>query len=131
MTVNREVEQTGPATLSIHFTAVPRSASAIASAASSSSSDPSTTPSDHNPSKRVETIDMKHKHESEILSKLLEMTKAKPYEISEEEQIELEEAESFTRNSQRDREAQARLNEVKWQEQALLDQARGAGTEAS
>jgi len=68
---------------------------------------------------------MKHKHESEILSRLLELTGGTPYQISEEEQAELREVEDHKRASQRDREAQARLNDIKKQEKALLDQARG------
>lgn len=68
---------------------------------------------------------MKHKHESEILSRLLELTGGTPYEITAEEQTELREVEDHKTRSQRDREAQARLNEVKKQEKALLDQARG------
>lgn len=77
------------------------------------------------PSNRVETVDMKHKREGEILSRLLEVTGAKQYETTPEEYAELREIEDFRRSSQRDREAQARLNEVKKQEKALLDQARG------
>lgn len=68
---------------------------------------------------------MKHKHESEILSRLLELTSGTPYEITAEEHAELRELEDHKRSSQRDREAQTRLNEMKKQEKALLDQARG------
>ncbi len=68
---------------------------------------------------------MKHKNESEILSRLLELGSGKPYEIIPEEHAELRGLEDYRRSSQRDREAQARLNEVKKQEKALLDQARG------
>ena len=69
---------------------------------------------------------MKHKHESEILSHLLELTKGQPYEMTTEERMELREVEDFKRSSSRDREAQARLNEVRRQEQALLDSARAS-----
>jgi large subunit ribosomal protein MRP49 len=87
--------------------------------------DPATAPSTLRLQRRVETIDMKHKQESEILSRLLEVASGEPYEITPEELTELRELEDDKRSSQRDREAQARLNEVKRQEKALLDQARG------
>jgi len=125
MTVNRTVDQGGLSTLTVFFAPPSKSLSATASLAPSSSTDPSTAPSAHNPLNRVETIDMKHKHESEILSRLLELTNGAPYETTPEEHAELMELEDHKRSSQRDREAQARLNEVKKQEKALLDQARG------
>lgn len=68
---------------------------------------------------------MKHKREGDILSRLVEVTSGKPYEVTPEEHSELRELEDYRRSSQKDREAQARLNEVKKQEKALLDQARG------
>ena len=80
--------------------------------------------SSRNPLDRVETIDMKHKHESEILAQLLELTNAHQYEITGEEQSEMRDVEDQERSGQRDREAQFKLNEVKRQEKALLDQAR-------
>jgi len=73
---------------------------------------------------------MKHKHESEILSKLLEMTKAIPYEATPDELAELREEDDFKRSSDRDRAAQARLNETRRQEKALLEAARGGAMEA-
>ncbi len=74
---------------------------------------------------------MKHKHESDILSRLLELTHGVQYEITPEEQSELRDVEDYKRNSERDREAQATLNEATRQEKALLDLARSAGAEAS
>ena len=73
---------------------------------------------------------MKHKHENEILSRLLELTKGKSYEASPDELVELRDVDNEKRRSERDREGQARLNEVKRQEKALLDLARG-GVEAA
>ncbi len=124
MTVNRTVDQEGPSTLTVFFTPPSKSTSTIASPAPSSM-DPATAPSTLRLQRRVETIDMKHKQESEILSRLLEVASGEPYEITPEELTELRELEDDKRSSQRDREAQARLNEVKRQEKALLDQARG------
>ena len=125
MTVNRTLDQEGPATLTVFFASPPKSSSATTSPAPSSSTNPSTAPSAHSPADRVETIDMKHKHESEILSRLLELTKGTPYEASPDELAELRDVDDERRRSDKDREAQARLNEVKRQEKALLDLARG------
>ncbi|KAF6231266.1 hypothetical protein HO173_010598 [Letharia columbiana] len=130
MTVNRTLDQEGPATLTVFFTPPPRSSSATASSAPFSSTDPSTAPSGHASGAKIETIDMKHKHESEILSRLLELTKGMPYEASPDELAELRDVDDEKRQSERDREAQARLNEIKRQEKAVLDLARG-GVEAA
>ena len=125
MTVNRSHNQEGPATLTVYFAAPRRVSSATASPAPSSSTDPSTTPSGHTPADQIATIDMKHKNESEILSRLLELTEGMPYEATPEELDELKEVDVEKRRSERDREAQAKLNEVRKQEKALLDLARG------
>lgn len=77
------------------------------------------------PADTIATIDMKYKTESEILSRLLELTKGVQYEASPDELAELRDVDDEKCRSERDREAQARLNEVKRQEKALLDLARG------
>ena len=125
MTVNRYHDQEGPATLTVFFAPLPNSSSTTVSPAPSSSTDPSTAQSGHAPADRIATIDMKHKHESEILSRLLELTKGVQYEASPDELAELRDVDDEKRRNERDREAQARLNEVKRQEKALLDLARG------
>lgn len=125
MTVNRTLDQEGPATLTIFFAPPPRSSPATISSASSSSTNPSTEPLGNAPAKRIVTIDMKHKHESEILSRLLDLTKGVPYEATSDELAELRDVDAEKRRSERDRQAQARLNEVKRQEKELLDLARG------
>lgn len=124
MTVHRTPDQKGPATLTVFFAPPPRSSTAPASPASSST-DPSTAPSESTRAERIETIDMKNKHESEILSRLLELTRGMPYEATPDELAELRDANEEEKRSERDREAQARLNEVKRQEKALLEMARG------
>ena len=70
---------------------------------------------------------MKHKQDSEILSRLLELTKATPYEASPDEIAEMREVDDNKMRSDRDKKTQMRLNQIRRQEQALLDQARGAG----
>lgn len=129
MTINRSHDQEGPATLTVYFRSPPRSSAATNSPAPSSSTDPSTAVSGHAPADKIATIDMKHKNESEILSRLLELTKAMPYEASPDELAALRDVVDEKRRSETDREAQARLNEVKRQEKALLNLARG-GIEA-
>lgn len=70
---------------------------------------------------------MKHKQDSEILSRLLELTKATPYEASPDELVELREVDDNKMRSDRDKKAQMRLNQIRKQEEALLAQAKGAG----
>ena len=122
MTVNRSHDQEGPATLTVFFAPPPKSSSATASP---TPSDASTTSSGHVSADRIATIDVKHKNENEILSRLLELTEGVPYQASPDELAELREVDDEKRRSERDREAQAKLNEVRRQEKELLDMARG------
>lgn len=69
---------------------------------------------------------MKHKHESEILHQLMDKTRAILYEPTADEVHELVEVAEDKRRRERDRERQARFNEVKRQELALLEQAKGS-----
>ncbi|KAI4097470.1 MAG: hypothetical protein L6R37_006799 [Teloschistes peruensis] len=127
MTVNRSQDQAGPATLTI-FYASPHdsSTSSPSSAAPSSSSTSITSTSDHTPFERAETIGMKHRHESQILSDLLNLTKATPIVASPEEVAELQALADEKKRSEADRARNAAYTEQKRQEKALLDQARGA-----
>ncbi|KAL8699028.1 MAG: hypothetical protein Q9224_001593 [Gallowayella concinna] len=127
MTVNRTQNQTGPATLTIFYASpLADSAGNTTSAAPSTSTNQSTPTSDRTPFGRTETIDMKHRHESEILSELMEMTKATPVVATPEEEAELRELAEEERQSGLDRARNAAYTEQKRQEKALLDQARGA-----
>ncbi|CAL8580305.1 hypothetical protein XPA_006033 [Xanthoria parietina] len=125
MSVNRTQNQTGPATLTVFF------ASPSDSAPNTSSPAPSTTAqkipgSGHAPFERTITIEMKHRHESEILSELLNLTKASPVEPSPEQEAELEKLAEEERQGGLDRARNAAYTAQKRQEKALLDQARGA-----
>ncbi|KAL9101644.1 MAG: hypothetical protein Q9163_003119 [Psora crenata] len=122
MTVNRHTNQAGPSTLTIYYSHVP----AAPSSAPQPSIGLSTKASGHEGEGRIETIDMKHKHESEILHMLTKLTGAVPYEPSQEEVADLEEVKENVRRSRRDSERQAGLNETKRREAALLEQARGS-----
>ncbi|KAL9128654.1 MAG: hypothetical protein Q9217_002714 [Psora testacea] len=126
MTVNRHTDQVGPSTLTVYYTNPPKTLSSGASSSPSSSTRLSTKTSSHVSWDRTETIDIKHRHESEILNRLIELTNAVPYQPSAEEMAELEEVKEDWSRSKRDSERQARLNEIKRQEAALLEQARGS-----
>ncbi|KAI4195270.1 MAG: hypothetical protein LQ350_007289 [Teloschistes chrysophthalmus] len=127
MTVNRSQDQAGPATLTI-FYASPHDSltSPPSSAAPSSSTTSNSSTSDHTPFERAETISMKHRHESQILSDLLNLTKATPVVASPEEEAELQALADEKKRSEADRVRNAAYTEQKRQEKALLDQARGA-----
>ncbi|RDW82255.1 hypothetical protein BP6252_03367 [Coleophoma cylindrospora] len=93
MTVNRTTDVTGPATLTIHFAdpaTAEKTGPAISSTTSSTTSTgpvaASTSPA---PTIRTETIQMKHVHESEILSQVMALTKAKIVMPTPEEEQEI------------------------------------------
>ena len=90
-----------------------------------SSTTDSTSPTEPKPFDRVESIDVKNVHESEILKRLLHVTNAQPYEASTEEVAQLQEVKDFNEMSQADREAQERLNKTRAQEKAMLEQDKG------
>jgi len=126
MTVNRSSNQQGPALLSVFFTQPPESDRSTISPSALSSTKASPSPSSYDPSIAVESIEMRNLQETEILERLLVVTKARPYEASPEEQVDLQEVKDFEERSQADREAQNRLNRIKAEEKAMLEQAKGA-----
>ncbi|KAI9834891.1 MAG: hypothetical protein M1819_002799 [Sarea resinae] len=128
MTINRTTDQAGPATMSI-FYATP-SADADTSSSTSSPAPTSSTsgdkaPSDHTPFERVQTVNMKHKHESEILAKLMELTKAVPVEATAEELEELRELEEQAAQGERDARRMEQINAQQKRREVMLAQARG------
>ena len=116
MTVSRHDDQEGLSELIVHYATLFDN-SAVRS--------PSNTP-DNTIQGRRDVIDMRHKHESEILDRLMELTTAVPYKASASELAEMEEVAEDNRRRQRDRERQTQLNETKRHEQSLLEQARGS-----
>jgi len=74
----------------------------------------------------MESINVKNLHESQILQKLLDATKAELYEASAEEDAELQEMKAFAERSQADRKAQETMNKAAALERAMLEQAKGA-----
>ena len=126
MTVDRLHLQTPDteASMSIHFTAPnpthTTSDSATASAAPTDSTTTTSQPSDYDPTERVETIDMKHRTNSEILSELVRVTGAYPIEPTAEEREEMRMLEE-----QRDAKESAEVRARARRERELLEQARG------
>ncbi|KAL8710330.1 MAG: hypothetical protein Q9220_005100 [cf. Caloplaca sp. 1 TL-2023] len=127
MTVNRSEDQKGPAALTVYYNNSSRESSSTATTtslpSSSGSSSESTT---QDPFERMEIIDMKHRHESEILRELLDLTKATPVVATAEEEAELEMIAEEEKRGEMDRARNAAYTQKKRQEKALLDQARGA-----
>ena len=120
MTVNRSKTKGGSATLTIFFheTAAATTSTATIKVLGETSE------ADFNG--RTEVIDIKHKHESEILQQVMELTKATPVRATPEEEAEMQELQEQKKRSAQDMLRNARLNEQKRQEKALLEQARGA-----
>ena len=125
MTVSRTTDNAGPATMTVFYAPAPESASATASPAPSSSTTSAATTSGHTPFERVESIDMKHKHETEILEKLMRLTKAMQVVATAEEDAELQALEDQRQRSEADRKGMAEVNERKRREKSILEQARG------
>lgn len=79
----------------------------------------------------MESVDIKHRHESEILAQLMELTKAETVVATPEEEEQLRQMEEDNRKSAEDAQRSAEVNEKRRREAALLDQARGEVAEAS
>lgn len=73
---------------------------------------------------RVVTINMKHRHESEILSQLLALTNAVPVEPTPEEVEQLQELAGQQEVSEKDSARHRIFNKEKKREEAILAQAR-------
>jgi large subunit ribosomal protein MRP49 len=74
---------------------------------------------------------MKHRNESEILSKLLTLTKAVPIEATREELEQIRDLEEQQRLSEQDSKRSQALNEKRKRTEAMLAQARGEMAVAS
>src|SRR5438045_1795644 len=129
VSVNRTADQKGPAVMTVHFTD-PTSAtttqtpiSSTATAQTSAALAAKTTPTAA--TQRTATVDMKYRHESEILSELFSITKAIPVEPIVEELTQLKELEEQRRLSERDAQRSHAVNEKRKRTEAMLTQARG------
>ena len=114
MTVNRSTDQAGPATLTVFF--------------SKADGEGVTATTNTESGGRVETIDMKHKQETDILKELLLETGAKEIQATPEEESELRQLAEEGIWSEQDR-RRSRLDlETRRREKQMLEQARGLGT---
>lgn len=133
MTIDRSALDTDPATMSIHFapeSARQTSPSATSSPAPTDSTTSSTPASDHDPTVRVETIEMKGRTSAEILDDFTRVTKAFPIEPTPEEQEELRSLEEQRLRSVRDSKLSLEVKERKKREEDLLKQAVGSMQES-
>ncbi len=74
---------------------------------------------------RTAIINLKHKHESQILAQLLAITKAVPIEPTEEELEQIRELEEQQRLSELDSKRSQAVNAKRKRTEAMLAQARG------
>ncbi|KFY30978.1 hypothetical protein V493_01505 [Pseudogymnoascus sp. VKM F-4281 (FW-2241)] len=118
MTLDRTTNQEGPALMTVYFddTAQPQTPSAPVSG---TQTEPTTSDK-----QRVVTINMKHRHESEILSQLLALTNAVPVEPTPEEVEQLQELAGQQEVSEKDSARHRIFNKEKKREEAILAQAR-------
>lgn len=119
MTVDRTTDQKGSATMTVFFAP---SADAESPAQNTESS----------VNERAEAIEMKHRHESEILDRLMKVTRAVQVQPTEEEELELRQMEEERIKSEEDRRRMAAVTAQRLREKELMAQARAsiAGAEA-
>jgi large subunit ribosomal protein MRP49 len=129
MTINRTTDQKGPATMTIHFadpiTAENTPLAESSTTTSQTSSAPVAKSTPIAPAERTATINMKHRHESQILSQLLAITKALPIEPTEEELEQIRELREQQRLSEQDSKRSHAVNAKRKRTEAMLAQARG------
>jgi large subunit ribosomal protein MRP49 len=129
MSVNRTTDQEGPAVMTIRFTDLtfaentPPTISSITTTQTSSTPAAESTPIAS--MERTVTINMKYRHESEILSQLLSITKAVPVEPTQEELVQLTQLEEQRTLSEKDAQRSYVVNEKRKRTEAMLAQARG------
>ena len=119
MTISRTRDTEGPSTLTIFFNEPSTSTSTTTTEASAEA-----LAADF--SGRTEVINIKEHHESEILKQVLKLTKATKVNATAKEEAEIQDLEEQKKRATADMLRNARLNEQKRQEKALLEQARGA-----
>lgn len=128
MTIDRTAAQTEQALLSVHYanpSAPQTSSSATSSPAARDSTTKSSTPSDAASTERVETINMTHSNNSDILQALVRLTNAYPIEPTAEEKEELAVLEEQRIRSEAAAKLSAEVRAKQKREQELLEQARG------
>ncbi|KAF8863563.1 hypothetical protein BDZ45DRAFT_103833 [Acephala macrosclerotiorum] len=130
MTVNRTEDQLGPAVMTVHFTSTAAAASTKPEISSTTSKQTSTGPVPESKAGpitvRTETINMKHKVDSEILDQLLKLTNAKVVQPTPEEAREIRDIEEQNVRSARDAASMEAENKKRKREEEILRQARGS-----
>lgn len=127
MTVDRTAKAEDESVMSIHFAQQGSADDDSPTSAPNpvSSTTTTSTTADSTPVGRVQTIDMKHRTNSEILQELIRVTKAYPIEATAEEQEEIRLLEEQRLRSQRDSAKSAEVRARVKREKELLEQARG------
>jgi large subunit ribosomal protein MRP49 len=125
MIVNRTTDQEGPAVMTILFTETENTSPPKYSTNEQTMTAPGSEIPPVAPSERTVMINMKHRHESEILSQLMSITKAVPVEPTPEELQQIRDLEEQRLLSERDSKKSQAFNERKRHEEAMLAQARG------
>lgn len=120
MTINRSTNQAGPPMLSIFFASdgEPCSASVNPSTLTSTAERLSLTD-------RVETFDMTHQHQLDILQQVMILTSAVDIQPTGDEILEMRQIEEDNVKSKQDRIRMQNVFEARKREKALLQQARG------
>ncbi len=127
MTINRTDNPEGPALMTISFKSP--EAAATTPETSTTSKNTSAEPVLESESgaigERTETIDMKHREDSEILASLLQLTKAKVLKPTQEELQQIREVEEWNAVLAKEAQQNAEFLTKKKREEAILIQARG------
>lgn len=123
MTIERTTEQDGPASLTIFFASQSSSGSPIINATQSTSGDKATS-KDPAPVESTKSINMKHKHENDILEELMELTQGKTVQATQEEEVLMRELEELRKRQEGDRVRQAGVLAAKKRQAEILANAR-------
>ena len=128
MTVSRSKNQSGPALLTIHFASASEASDSKPLISSTTTSQTSTSPAEAStPSlatERTEIVNMKRRTESQILARVMEITKAKEVHPTKEELRQVQELKEFRERAEADAKRQnAYLAKMK-REKDIMDRAR-------
>ncbi|KAI9712857.1 MAG: hypothetical protein M1820_001479 [Bogoriella megaspora] len=125
MTVDRTIDQSAPAVMTLFYAPAPDTDSPTASPAPPSSTTSSSRTPDHQPFERTHTIDMKNRTDAQILQDLLNVTKAIEVQPTPEDEEMLQTLAEQNQRSEKDRQLMAAVIAEKKKEEDRLKQARG------
>lgn len=121
MTVDRNVPQTDPATMTVFFA----SSDAPQKAVPTQSTSGDKPPSDYAPTERTEEISMTNQTSGDILEELLRVTKATLVQPTQQDREDLEVLQAAKIRSEKDSKLSVEVRASKKREEAILAQARG------